>query len=296
MSNQVTTAFVEDYKNNIDILAQQMGSRLRGCVDVETKVGDKWFFEQIGSVDAVEKTSRHSDSPFTEVPHARRSAVPRDFHCGEFVDKLDKFKMLIDPTSAYAQAFAYALGRQMDDFIIEAATGTALTGHTGTTSTVLPATQKVAVDLGGANIGLTVAKLIAAKSIFGQNDVDIENPANELFWAWSQEQQDDLLGTTQVTSSDYAAVKALVQGQVNSFMGFTFKRTQRTLHDSATDVRTNFAFCRSGIKLGLGSDIQVEMDKRSDKSFAMYVYTCMSGGSTRMEEEKVVQILCDESP
>lgn len=296
MSNQVSTAFVEDYTNNIDILSQQMGSRLRSCVDVETKTGDKYFFEQIGAVEAEERTSRHSDSPFTEVPHARRSAVPRDFHCGEFVDKQDKFKMLIDPTSSYAQAFAYALGRKMDDFIIVAATGTAYTGHEGTTATVLPADQKVAVDLGGANIGCTVAKLIAGKSIFGQNDVDIENPLNMLYYVWAQEQQDDLLGTTQVTSSDYNSVKALVEGHVKSFMGMEFKRTQRTLHDSSTDIRTNFIFASSGMKLALGQDIQVEMDKRSDKCFSMYVYTCMTGGSTRMEEEKVVQVLCDESP
>jgi len=296
MSFQITTAFVEQYKNNIDILSQQMGSKLRGAVDVETVTGDKAFFEQIGSVDAEQKTSRHADSPYTEVPHSRRSVTVADFHCGDYVDKLDKFKMLIDPTSEYAQAFAYALGRQIDDFIIEASIGTAYTGHTGATATALPSGQKVAVNLSGSNEGLTINKLIAAKSLFGQNDVDVENPRNKLYFAWSQVQQDDLLKTTQVTSADYNSVKALVQGSINSFMGFEFKRTERLELSSSTDIRECFAWARSGIKLALNADIQTEMEKRADKSFAMYVYTCMSGGATRMEEDKVVQVSCDESP
>jgi len=296
MSTQITVAFVEDYTNNLEMLSQQMGSKLRKCVDVETKTGDKFFFDQVGEVEAEEKTSRHGDSPFTEVPHARRSCTPRDFHCGDYIDKLDKLKMLIDPTSKYAQAFAYALGRQMDDFIIEAATGTAYTGHTGTTATTLPTAQKIAVDLSGANEGLTVSKVRKAKSKFGVNEVDEENPLNKLWFAWSQVQQDDLLATTEVTSSDYNSVQTLVQGTVNSFLGFEFVRTQRLAHNASTDIRTCFAFAESGIKLGLGADIQVEMAKRPDKSFAMYVYSCMSGGATRMEEDKVVQILCDESP
>lgn len=296
MSYQVTTAFVEQYKNNIDILVQQEGSVLRPAVDVETITGDKAFFEQIGSVDAVEKTSRHSDSPYTEVPHARRSVTPADFHCGDYVDKLDKFKMLIDPTSEYAQAFAYALGRQIDQFIIDASIGTAYTGHTGTTATALPSSQKIAVNLSGSNEGLTLNKLIAAKSLFGQNNVDIRNPRNKLYFVCAQEEKDDLLKVTQVTSADYNTVKALATGEVNTFMGFEFIQTQLVALDSATDIRSCFAFAKSGIRLGMNAEIQTEMEKRADKSFAMYVYTCMSGGATRMEEEKVVQISCDESP
>ncbi len=61
---------------------------------------------------------------------------------------------------------------QIDQVIIDAATGNALTGHTGATSTALPAAQQVAVDFGAtASIGLTVEKLIEMKRLFQVNNV-----------------------------------------------------------------------------------------------------------------------------
>tara|TARA_Y100000034_G_C6771675_1_gene344295 strand:+ start:444 stop:659 length:216 start_codon:yes stop_codon:yes gene_type:complete len=63
MSVQITTAFVEQYKGNVEILVQQKGSRLRDAVSVETVTGKNAFFEQIGSTAARKRTSRHSDTP-----------------------------------------------------------------------------------------------------------------------------------------------------------------------------------------------------------------------------------------
>ncbi len=39
MSTQVTTAFVQQYSANVQMLSQQMGSRLRDAVRVENVVG-----------------------------------------------------------------------------------------------------------------------------------------------------------------------------------------------------------------------------------------------------------------
>jgi hypothetical protein len=36
MSSQITTAFVEQYSANVQMLSQQMGSQLRSAVDVES--------------------------------------------------------------------------------------------------------------------------------------------------------------------------------------------------------------------------------------------------------------------
>ena len=35
MSSQITTAFVQQYSNNVQMLSQQKGSLLRGTVDTE---------------------------------------------------------------------------------------------------------------------------------------------------------------------------------------------------------------------------------------------------------------------
>jgi hypothetical protein len=105
----------------------------------------------------------------------------------------------------------------------------------------------------------------------------------------------DLLGTTQVTSSDFNTVKALVQGDVDTFMGFKFILSNRLSLDATnTDDRKIFAFTQDAIKLGVGKDITAKIDVRPDKSYATQVYTCMSIGATRMEENKVFQIPCNE--
>ena len=63
MSIQITTSFVEQYSSNIAMLSQQMGSKLRGSVDVETVRGKNAFFDQVGVTAAQLRTSRHGDTP-----------------------------------------------------------------------------------------------------------------------------------------------------------------------------------------------------------------------------------------
>src|SRR6056300_1752307 len=144
MSNQITTAFVQQYSNNVQMLSQQKGSLLRSAVDVETVVGKNAFFDQVGSALAGKRTTRHADTPQMDTPHARRRVSLVDYEYADLIDNQDKVRMLIDPTSAYAMAAAAAMGRAMDDVIISAALGTAFTGETGSTSTSFAAGNQIA--------------------------------------------------------------------------------------------------------------------------------------------------------
>ena len=98
MSNQITTAFVEQYSNNVQMLSQQKGSLLRGSVDVETVVGNNAFFEQVGSATAQKRVSRHSDTPQLDTPHAKRRVSLVDYEYADLIDQQDKVRTLIDPT------------------------------------------------------------------------------------------------------------------------------------------------------------------------------------------------------
>lgn len=194
--------------------------------------------------------------------------------------------MLIDPTSSYARAAAAAIGRSMDDIIIDALGGSAKTGKDGTTSTALPAGQKIAV----ASSGLTIAKLVSAKKILDQNNVD---PSIKRYIVVSPEQIEDLLNNTTVTSSDFNTVKALAQGDISSFVGFQFIVSNRLSVDGSSD-RLCYAFAQDGIKLAIGKDVMARVDERSDKSYSTQVYYCSTFGATRMQEDKVVEIACSE--
>ena len=287
MSSQITTAFVQQYSANIQMLSQQMGSLLRDKVRLESVVGKNAFFDQVGKVTAQLKTSRHSDTPQIDTPHARRRVSLADYEFADLIDQQDKVRLLIDPTSAYAQAAAMAMGRAMDDVIISAATGTSFTGETGSTSTVLPSAQKITE---GSTAGLTIAKLRTAKQTFDLNSVD---PSIPRFIIVSPRQINDLLGTTEVTSSDFNTVKALANGEINSFLGFNFIVSNRL--SIASSKRLCIAFAQDGITLAVGKDVQARIDERADKSYATQVYYCMSIGATRMEEEKIVSIEAHEA-
>ena len=287
MSSQITTAFVQQYSNNVQMLSQQKGSLLRNSVDAETIVGKHAFFEQVGSAVAQKRVSRHSDTPQIDTPHARRRVSMVDYEYADLIDKQDQVRTLIDPTSSYAQAAAFALGRAMDDEIITAVSGTAFSGETGSTSVALPSAQKITES---GTDGMTIAKLREAKEKFDSASVD---PSIPRYIVVGPKQISDLLGTTQVTSSDFNTVKALANGEINSFLGFNFITSNRL--SIASSKRLCLAFAMDGVKLALGQDIMTRIDERSDKGYATQVYVCMTMGATRMEEEKVVTIEAHEA-
>jgi len=288
MSSQITTAFVEQYSANIQMLSQQMGSLLRDAVRIESIVGKDAYFDQIGKVTAQLKVSRHSDTPQIDTPHSRRRCSLADYEFADLIDQQDKVRLLIDPTSSYAKAAAYAMGRAMDDVIIAAALGTANTGVSGGTAVALPAANITAVGTGGANT-MNIAKLALAKQKLDAGDVD---PSIKRHIVVSPTEIQDLLNNTTFTSSDFNTVKALVQGEIDSFMGFKFHVSNRLTTNGAGNTQC-IAFAEDGLLLGIGKDVTARIDERSDKSYATQVYYCQTIGATRMEEAKVISVLAN---
>tara|TARA_Y100000310_G_scaffold121469_2_gene120241 strand:- start:335 stop:1216 length:882 start_codon:yes stop_codon:yes gene_type:complete len=288
VSQQITDAFVQNYRGTVIQLAQQKGSRLRGAVTVHTDVTGKTdFFDRVGATTAQIKTTRHGDTPLIETPHSRRMASLACYEWADLIDKSDKVRTLIDPEGEYAKAGGWGLGRAMDDVIITAMTGTAATGETGSGSQALPSAQKIAE----ASTGLTIAKLREAKRILDASEID---PSDPRFFLASAVQIDDLLATTAVTSSDFNTVKALVHGEVDTFLGFKFIRTQR-LNTTAASVRGCIAFSKASIGLSIGMEIIARITERADKSYAVQPYMAMDLGSVRVEDEGVVEVSCRES-
>lgn len=289
MSDQISTAFVQQYTTNVQMLLQQRGSKLANTVTIGSYTGKAAkAVEQIGAVAAQKRTSRHADTPLINTPHDARWVFPVDYEWADLIDDEDKLRMLIDPTSAYAQNGAMALGRAKDDEIIQAFFGTAKTGENGTTSTAFDTSNQ---QIAASAAGLTIAKLREAKKILLSNEVDVD--MDPLFCVVTATQLDNLLASTEVTSSDYNSVKALVQGKVDTFLGFTFVHCERLGVDGSSNRRVP-AFAKSGMHLGMWNDISTSIDTRADKSNATQVLCKGTFGATRVEEGKVVEILCAE--
>lgn len=307
MSSQITEAFVQQYSANVFHLSQQKGSRLRPTVRSESQRGKSAFYDRIGSVSAIKRTGRHEDTPQLDTPHSRRRVTLNDYVWADLIDNEDKIRMLNDPTSEYVMAAMWAMGRAMDDEIIAALGGTAYAGEDGSTSVALSSSQKYHANTGAALSNLNVLTLRAVKMKLDQSEVD---PSIKRWFVCSASQINALLGQTEVTSSDYNAVKALVQGDVNSFMGFEFIRIERLTAASGsasatdgsvgagtafTNSRQCYAYAGDGALLAIGEDMVGKISERNDKNHATQVYARMSIGATRMEEAKVVEVLCKES-
>ena len=295
MSFQVDAAYVNQYRNNVSMLVQQKGSRLRPFVRVEPQNSEFEFYDRIGATDAVEITGRHQDTPLVSTPHDRRRVSLRDFDWADLIDRQDKLKMLIDPTSAYTMNAVFAMGRKMDDMIISSAFDTAYTGKNGTSTVSFPAANQVAVNYvesgSAANGNLTIGKLRRAKEILDAYDND---PDEERIMTCTANSLHSLLRNIEITSQDYNVVKALVEGKVDTFMGFQFVRTQR-LQTDASGYRRHIAWVKSKLLLAVSQDPMVDVGPRRDKRNSMQVYVTMGIGATRMEEEGVVEIKVDET-
>lgn len=296
MSIQITTAFVEQYKANVYHLTQQKGSKLRRACRVESLTGKKGYYDQIGSTAARARTSRHSDTPRMDTPHARRSVSTISYDWADLIDSEDQIRMLIDPTSQYAEAAAMAMGRAMDDAVVSAADGTSYTGVDGSTSTTFSSSMIVDVQIRwpgvtAADCGLNVAKILEAAELLGQNDVD---PDEEKYLILNARQINSLLKDEKISSHDFNAVKPLVSGQVSMFGGFTLIPCNRIGTDSNSDDKVLF-WAKGGMLLGVGKDITTRISERPDKNYATQVFGSMDIGATRMEEVRVGYIECDPS-
>lgn len=279
------TAFVRQYQDTIAILAQQMDSRLRPCVMVDTNfTGEVKFYDQYNADSMVEISSRYVDTPVMLPDHRRRAVFPRYFVSNTLEDPVDALQMLIDPKSTYMQAKMFAAARQIDDLIITALGATAYTGKTGTDTQALTLTQAA----GGT--GMTKSKCIIAKKSLDAGEVE----ETDRFMVVRASQLADLLNTTEVTSSDYNVVKALVEGDIRTWLGFTWVRSERlTLATTATYYA--YAFQRKGMQLAIQKDVEGRVDERPDKNYAWQVYMRLCMGATRLEEARVQRIACVET-
>jgi len=308
MSFTVTDAFVQQFTGNVWYLAQQVESRFRGKVLEDQITGESAYMEQVAPSAAQKITSRHSDSPIMNTQHLRRRLAPYDYGWGDLVDNLDKVKLLIDPTSTYARTGAMAMNRGQDDEVIAAFFGTAYTGHSGGTvltwpngnsesAPTAPAGTVVAVNdwaygNGTGNSGLTISKLVSASVALDAAEGD---EGEDRYMAVKAAQKGNLLATTEATLKEFGVAKddlaPLRDGKIAFIMGFQLIHSERLQLNVSSQTRVP-AWRKSAMGLGINKDISARMAERPDKRFSMYVYLDMSIGATRLEESKLVEIVC----
>ena len=287
MSVTVPTHFVKQFGTNVHLLAEQRMSRLRGTVQIREVTGESFTEERIGTTqDAANAVStRHGDTPLNDTPHTRRWGFISDFDVADLIDKQDRVKMLIDPDSSYTIRHAGVMGRSIDTTIIGALENSVIEGVSGGTTTALPSAQKIA----SSSVGLTITKLIEAKRLLDAAEVE---DFYQRYFICSAKQIANLLEDDKVTSADFNTVRALVQGQIDTYLGFKFIRTERLT--SASSARLCYAYTNRAILFGAQISPNTIVSDRPDKRHAKQIYTSGSWGALRVEDVHVVQVACSE--
>lgn len=289
---------VKMYTANVQAALVKKGGVLSSLVSRSSYKGEKaQVVNFIGPVEFIERDTPYSDTKLTQLEHTQRWIVGKEYDCAVLVDRLDLLKMIYDPTSPYVERFREAAARKQDEVIMAAFFATAKTGKDGTTDTIFKAANTVAH--GGT--GLTVAKLRSVRKLIKKRHVDIRT--SRPYMAVTAEEIDDLLGEVAVGSSDYNAVKPLVDGEVSQFMGFTFVpyedngATPGKSIPSFTDgtkVRQLPVWVMDGMHHGSWEGLVITINNRPDKNNIKQIHGTMTEGATRLDEDKVFQVEAKE--
>lgn len=287
MADPIPPHYTTEFSTNWIHRVQQTKARLDEFVIDEQFNGERKRYDRIGAQNSRQRTERKGATHIQEPDMDFRWAFRRSFDLANLLDKDDARNLgaLVLPTSDYVKSHANAYMRDCDDIAWQAAIDPAMTGELGTTPSALPGSQTI---VHGAT-GLTIAKLIQANEIL--EDADLEDDAPRVLCVTAK-QLTNLLNTTEVRSADYNSVKALVAGQIDTFMGFKFKKIKR-LRKSGT-TRYCAGWVKGAIKRTKGamaSDISV----RKDLSMSTQIYSDWNLGATRVYDEGVIVIECTES-
>lgn len=296
MSANAIQLQVSQFSTNVELLLQQVGSKLRGLVSTGTHTGKQASpVDQVGLVEVQTPAGRFAPLGRVDATVTRRWVFPVDKDLPQLFDNFDKLRLISDPKSVYGTNAANAFGRAWDREIVNQALATAFIGETGTGTEAFDTTNySIANDFGAAAAtGLTVKKLIEVKRMFRTAEVDLDNdPATIII---GPKQEADLLNQAQVTSSDFNKNGGvLTDGVITRFMGFNIVVSNR-LNLVSTD-RQLIAFVKSGLYLGMWADLENIVSQRNDlSSHPWQLYSKATFGATRLQQGKIVRVLASEA-
>jgi hypothetical protein len=295
MSVNVPTWYGRQYADNVMLLLQQKGSKLRSTVTEGMYKGEQASpMEQEGPVEMLLVDTRFEPMPRVDSDADRRWLFPNSYDLPQMVDHFDKLKTLVDPQSKKVENATFAAGRRIDRTIIRGMLGDNRTGKNGDVITPFLSTNVVPVDEGssGTNTGLTVAKLIKARELLMGHNLDLDT--EQLYMGITSKEASSLLRESQVISLDYNERPVLTNGKITQFMGFTFIHSELFGEQLVGGDHVLPAWAKSGVHLGLWEDTRTDISQRKDiRGLPWQVYLWITMDAARTEEKKVVKVVCD---
>ena len=277
MAQSITNAFVTLFDEEVK-QAYQGEALLRGTMRTRTGVqGNTVKFPKIGKGVATVRVPQTDVTPLN-VTYSQVTATMSDYIAAEYSDIFHQSHVNFDERRELVQVVSKAIARRMDQLCIDALDAASS-----------PST--VATSVGGAGTNMNIEKLRAAAKALNDNNV----PAEGRHLLMHSSQLDAMLGETEITSSDFATVKALVRGEVTSFMGFNIitmgDRDEGGVPKPST--RTCFAWHQDSMGYAESISQKSEVNYIPEKT-SFLVRSMFSAGAVAIDDEGIVKISCTE--
>lgn len=276
MSKTLSSVAVTEFDSMVKH-AYQGSSLLRPAVTVRNNVvGDTYKFRNMGKGLANQKSTSDLVTPM-DVSHSFATATLSNWNAPEYTDMFDAAEVNFDEKQELASTIAQSLGRRCDQLVIDA----------------MDAETTYAATVAADSANLTTAKVIDAQVALRRQGV----PNSELFAVVNAGGLDGLLNQQEVTSSDYANVKALVNGDVDTFGGFKFivveDRDEGGL-TVAADIVDSYFFHRSAVGLAIGIDMKTSVDWIADRT-SWLCNGALKAGAVSRDGLGIVKVQYDET-
>jgi hypothetical protein len=276
MSKTLSSVAKKEFDMEVHQAFQGTG-KLRECVTVRNNVvGDTYNFRKMGKGLANQKSTSDLVTPM-DVSHDLIPAILGNWNAPEYTDIFDQQTVNFDERRELASAIAKALGRRLDQIIIDA-----MDASTPTIPDITVATN------------LKVDTLIAASTAL--TDKGVPNDGQRAL-AINAAGLEGLLKDETATSADYAALKALVKGDINSYVGFNIKIIE-TRVEGGLSVNTNivdaWAFHKEAIGLAIGMDVKTSVDWIAERT-SWLSNGMMKAGSAVRDLDGLVRVQYDQT-
>lgn len=263
--------------------AYQGEEMLRGTVRLKTGVvGSTHKFPKIGKGMATPRIPQTDVIPMG-IPHTGATATLNDWNAPEYTDIFDQAATNVDERKALAYIIASAIGRREDQMIVDALDANG--------------SVQVGVNIGGTSTNMNTAKARAAKALLDGAGV----PKRDRFMLIHTDGLNNgMLADTTATNSDYNAVKSLVQGELDTWLGFKWKSMESRDEGGLAKVSTTrTCFAWHGGMMG-STGLAIKVDFRTEVNYipektSWLANGLFAAGAVAIDGAGIVEINCTEA-
>jgi hypothetical protein len=294
MANELAEWQVRQWSSNVHMLAQQMKSKLRGTTMEQTGAAERFGFDRLAAMRGRRPTGRLEPIIHAIAEHSRRWVFPAPYSFDAIADQFERMRTIHEPSNEYTMAGAADYNREVDNSIITAALGAALEGEQTPASSPFDTTNQL---IAAAADGLTVDKVVAARSIIGHHTAEEMEMYGPYYVVYDPSDVRLLFASVQMTSTDFVNKQALMSGRVvEGYLGLNWMPSnQLPLGVTAANIRNMVMYAKAGMGFGANSAARKERaGERNDiTGHPMQISIFDQFGAVRIDDRLVVRIDVD---